>query len=249
LLLRETEKKPRYNIRERPLVIFHLEYFQMLRRQVTAVFGIARSTLYRWLHDIQDRSNDRGPAHNKTPAGIAALVWEIARVNIPWGRFRIAYQLAILGVFIAPSTVRRILQRPKPSAAVPQQVSKEEAPPKSAYRKIPAFYPNHVWSADLPTVRRWGLWQAFVFVVIDHYSRKVISVCPLEGPNAGWVCGALEDAFRQVGPPKHIISDQGSVFISAAFLKRSSRLGVSTGGLGRSASTAALPSPSASFLP
>ena len=118
--LRKLGKKPRYNIRERLLVIFHLEYFQIPRRQVTAVFRIARSTLYRWLHDIQDRSNDRGPAHNKTPVGIATLVWEVARVNIPWGRFRIAYQLAILGVFIAPSTVRRIIQRPKPSAAVPR---------------------------------------------------------------------------------------------------------------------------------
>lgn len=176
-------KKPRYDIRERLLVIFHLEYFQVPRRQVTAVFGIARSSLYRWLHDIQDRSDNRDPAHNITPADIAALVWEIAFANIPWGRFRIAHQLAILGIFIAPSTVRRILQRSKPKAAVPKQVPKREIPAISTYRQIPAFYPNHVWSIDLTTVLRWGLWHTNVLVTIDHRSRRVICVCPLEGPN------------------------------------------------------------------
>lgn len=51
--------KPRYTIRDRLAVIFHLKYFQVPRRQVTACFGVARSTLYRWLHDVQGRCSDR----------------------------------------------------------------------------------------------------------------------------------------------------------------------------------------------
>ena len=42
-------------------------------------------------------------------------------------------------------------------------------------------------------------------------------VSPLEGPNAGWVCGALERAIRAYGPPKHIITDQEGVFTGVAF--------------------------------
>ncbi|MFC1611810.1 transposase family protein [Myxococcota bacterium] len=63
---------------------------------------------------------------------------------------------------------------------------------------------------------RWGLWPIHVLVAIDHFSRKVVRVAPLEGPNAGWVCDALEVAFRTFGPPRHLISDHEAVFTGAA---------------------------------
>ena len=44
-----------------------------------------------------------------------------------------------------------------------------------------------------------------------------MAVVPLEGPNAGWISNALESAIEKYGPPKHIISDQGSVFIGDVF--------------------------------
>ena len=40
---------------------------------------------------------------------------------------------------------------------------------------------------------------------------------PLEGPNAGWIVEALEQLLRKHGAPKHIISDQASVFTGDAF--------------------------------
>ena len=39
----------------------------------------------------------------------------------------------------------------------------------------------------------------------------------LEGPNAGWINTALESAIEKYGPPKHISSDQGGVFIGGVF--------------------------------
>ena len=59
----------------------------------------------------------------------------------------------------------------------------------------------------------WGLWPINVCVVIDHFSRKVMSVTPLEGPNAGWINNALESAIEKHGAPKHIISDQARVVL------------------------------------
>ena len=93
------------------------------------------------------------------------------------------------------------------------------APAKTASsetRSIPAFYPNHIWSVDLTIVRRWGLWTTYVLVAIDHFSRKIVAVNPLDGPNAAWVCDAREKAFTAFGPPKHIITDQQSVFTGGA---------------------------------
>ena len=54
-------------------------------------------------------------------------------------------------------------------------------------------------------------------MAIDHFSRAVTTVVPLEGPNAGWVVQAMEEAFLQYGTPRHLISDQEGVFISDAF--------------------------------
>jgi transposase InsO family protein len=208
-------KTPRYTISERLHVIWFVEVFDIPRRKVTHHCGIARSTLYRWLRRIEDASPTLAPPGNKTPIEIAALVWEIARTNMQWGRVRIANQLGLLGIFIAASTVRNVMSRPIPP---PESVNAADKPTEQqAARPIPASYPNHVWSIDRTSVLRWGLWPIHILVAIDHFSRKVVTVCPLEGPNAGWVCDALEDAFRAFGPPRHIISDHEGVFIGAAF--------------------------------
>ncbi|MCP4752624.1 MAG: transposase family protein [Proteobacteria bacterium] len=74
-----------------------------------------------------------------------------------------------------------------------------------------------MWSVDLTEVYYWGLWKIYVLVAIDHFSRKVMAVTPLEGPTAGFAINALEATFDFFGAPKHLVSDQGSVFTSAAF--------------------------------
>ena len=117
-------------------------------------------------------------------------------------------------MFVAASTVRNVLLQPKPRTA-PAAAKAQDAP--ATPREIVARYPNHVWSVDRTRVLRWGLWPTWVLVAIDHFSRAVMVVVPLEGPNAGWVAGALEDAFAQHGAPRHLISDQEGVFVSDVF--------------------------------
>ena len=214
--VRKKGKKPRYEVRQRLLILWHMEAFQIPRRKVSRYFGIARSTLYRWLHQIEDQELGGTPA-NKTPTEIAELVWEITKANLSWGRIRVANQLKLLGIFLSASTVRNILQRAKPRNTPASPQSTEKTEDESEVRSIPAWYPNHVWSVDTTTVRCWGLWPLHVLMAIDHFSRKVVCVAPLEGPNAGWIIEALEQAIQKYGAPKHIISDQAPVFTGDAF--------------------------------
>ena len=210
-------KKPRYTLRERLFILWHIETFEIARRKVTEHLGVSRSTLYRWLHQIDDTSHTRIPT-NKTPLDIAIMIWEITGSNIDWGRVRIANQLALLNIFISASTVRNILNRPKPrKPGFPVMSAKTQK--KTEPRSIPAWYPNHVWSIDTTELFCWGLWPIQVCVVIDHFSRKVMTAVPLEGRNAGWVNNALECAIERHGSPKHIISDQGSVFTGDVFVE------------------------------
>ena len=211
--LKKGPDKERYSIKEKLFVIFQMQILAIPRRHVTKFFGVSRSTFYKWLHNINDSVPNRRPPANKTPARIAALVWNIARENPAFGKVKIAGCLTILHIFLSASTVRNILDRPKPPSGecitfIPDKKFLDAVDPKP----IPALFPNHIWSVDLCEVRRWGLYKTFVLLAIDHFSRKILTVQPLEGPNAAWTVQALEHAFRKFGPPKHIISDQGSVF-------------------------------------
>ena len=214
--IKKHQTKPRYTLRERLFILWHMETSQIPRRKVTQHLGVSRSTLYRWLHKIQDDDEQARIPANKTPNDIAALIWEITKANIDWGRFRISNQLALLNIFVSASAVRNILQRPVPDTG-PARVVKKDDREKDEPRQIPAWYPNHVWSIDMTEVRSWGLWPIHICIAIDHFSRKVVCVAPLEGPNAGWINNALESAIEEHGTPKHIISDQARVFTGDVF--------------------------------
>lgn len=125
--------------------------------------------------------------------------------------------MKLLDIFLAASTVRNILQRPKPKNSSPKTNSKQPVAMAKNGCRIQAWYPNHLWSIDLTEVYYWGLWKIYLLVAIDHFSRKVAAVIPLEGPSTGFTINALETAFERLGSPKHIVSDQGRVFTSAAF--------------------------------
>ncbi len=210
--------RKRYSPLQRLRILWHMEYYRIPRSRVKEHFLIAKSTLYRWLHAAErgDLGEKRAPAESprKTPAELARMIWDIFEENPCVGRHRIASILWLLGVFVAASTVRNVLLQPRPGNA-PAAAKVQEAP--AAPREIVARYPNHVWSVDRTRVLRWGLWPTWVLVVIDHFSRKVVACCPLEGPNAGWVVEAMEEAFVQHGAPQHLISDQEGVLNSDAF--------------------------------
>ena len=71
--LQKKHTHKRYTLREKLFILCYMETFQIARCRVTEHLGIARSTLYRWLHKIQEQQQPRIPI-NKTSAEIAALV-------------------------------------------------------------------------------------------------------------------------------------------------------------------------------
>ena len=212
-------RKP-YSPAERLHILWAIEYFGLSRRQIPKHFGVARSTVWRWLHRLQDGVGLCGKkcqvCVRRTSEELVRLVWEVHASNAEWGRRHIALVLGTLGIFLAASTVRNILLSPKPRPAGTPAAATAK-PEQEQPRQIVARYPNHVWSVDRTRVWRWRIWPTWVLVAIDHFSRKVIANCPLEGPNAGWVVEALEEAFLRHGAPKHLISDQEGVFTSEVF--------------------------------
>jgi len=214
------EERPRrpYPLMDRLRILWLMEYYQIPKRRVKDTFGVARSSVHRWLKAFQEgKQGGRRPAAepaNKTPREIAELIWGVFARNPMWGRHRIAMTLWALGVFVSATTVRDILLRPRPEASRPAPA---QATLPAKPREIIARHPNHVWSVDRTRVMRWGIWPTWVLVAIDHFSRAVMAVVPLEGPNPGWVVDALEQAFLRHGHPRHLITDQDSLFTGDAF--------------------------------
>jgi transposase InsO family protein len=147
------------------------------------------------------------------------------------GRRRIAAFLARAGLHIAPTTVRRILNRGSatepPAPAAPANPDQPLASAKP--RTVIAKYPNHVWGVDTTAVPTsmgfWTSWFPFslaqswpfcwwVAVVIDHWSRRSLGLAAFKTrPTADEVCIVLDEATRRAGRvPKHTVSDQGTEF-------------------------------------
>lgn len=173
---------------------WYMEYFDVPRCQITKRLGIAKSALYRWLKEFDSIIKDKREPVNKTPNELARLVWSIHKSNPDWGRHRISLQIALLGVFLSASTVRNILSRPYPPTNKKSNSEKTNEKQEET-NLIRAKHPNHVWSIDRTIVKRWGIWNTYVLVGIDHYSRKIVCCAPLEGPNAGWTIDVFESSI------------------------------------------------------
>jgi len=219
--LRQANVRLAYSLAERLRILWCVEYFRIPRRRIADHFGVARSTVWRWLRRLQDGVGLCGrkcqASVAKTSDALVRLVWEIASANPQWGRRRISLTLGSLGIFLAASTVRNLLlrSRPRPTGCLATATAPEIAQP--APRRIVARCPNHVWSVDRTRVMRWGILPTWVLAAIDHFSRRVVALCALEGPNAGWAIEVLESAFHRHQPPKHLITDQEAVFTCDAF--------------------------------
>ena len=98
---------------QRLQILWHMAYYRIPRCRVKEHFLIAKSTLYRWLHAVEEgnlgRRNADSESPRKTPGEIARIIWDIFEANPYVGRHRIANILWLLGVFVAASTVRNIL--------------------------------------------------------------------------------------------------------------------------------------------
>lgn len=95
-------------------------------------------------------------------------------------------------------------------------------------------YPNQVWASDLTYLRLPGGF-VYLVVILDLFSRKVLSWKLSNSMDPGFCVAALEEAIERYGEPAIFNTDQGSQFTSEAFisvLKRHS-IEISMDGKGR----------------
>jgi putative transposase len=102
-------------------------------------------------------------------------------------------------------------------------------------RGVTAEYPNHIWGTDITCVRLKGGWM-YLTVILDWYSRYVLSWAMSDQLTTDFVIKALEEALSKASP-QIINSDQGSQYTSKVWvesiLRQDSQIRISMDGRGR----------------
>ena len=226
------------SLRSKLLIIAFINIWKIPNRRISLYLNISRNSYQRYITQLYYDLTALTPK-SKRPVGITSitgqsivrLVWQIKEANPNYGRIRIAMIVWQNGAYIHPTTVDKILKRPKPHFG-PVKSHKEQADEKM--RSIPAYYPNHIWGIDLTEVYPFGLigkWLGFrpyyILGVEDYYSRKILWLSRHNGvPDSLWVIRQLKQVFKEYCKPKYIISDQGKQFIASDFISFLKRNGI-----------------------
>ena len=125
--------------------------------------------------------------------------------------------------------VRKIMHRIGLRAIYP---GKQLSRPKKGARKYPyllkdkaIWLPNQVWAADITYIKLEHS-SVYLVMIIDLYSRKILSWSISNTKDAQFCIAALEEAITRFGIPGIFNTDQGSQFPAEGFLEVLERYGI-----------------------
>ena len=141
----------------------------------------------------------------KLPPELRTLIRAMARDNPGWGEERIANELLLkLGIQISPRTVRKYMpKRPQGQPRGDQRWS--------------TFVANHakaIVACDFLTVVTATFKSLYVFVIIEHGTRKLLHIHVTDHPTAAWTQQQLREAIASDHGYRFLIHDRDCIFSS-----------------------------------
>jgi hypothetical protein len=142
----------------------------------------------------------------RIPADLQALIRQIARDNPTWGQERIANELRLkLGLRVSPRTVRKYM---------PKHLGRGPGPRVPSQRWA-TFVRNHaqaIAACDFCVAITATFRLLYVFVVIEHASRRLLHVNVTAHPTAEWTLQQLREAIPADHRYRFLIHDRDSIF-------------------------------------
>lgn len=170
-----------------------------------ALFVVQPKTIIRW-----QRAGWRlfwrwkcRPGRPRIPVELRALIRRMAQENAVWGEERIASELLVkLGIRVSPRTVRKYM--PKPPAGQPR-----------GDQRWSTFLKNHakaILACDFFIAVTATFRLLYVFVVIEHASRRLVRVDVTAHPSAEWTLQQLREVVGFDDTHRYLIHDRDSIF-------------------------------------
>jgi transposase InsO family protein len=143
------------------------------------------------------------PGRPRIPAELQALIRWIANENPSWGEERIANELLLkLGIRVSPRTVNKYLPR------------RPRGRPRSDLRWS-AFVRLHaqgIIACDFLVAVTATFRLLYVFVVIEHHSRRLIHCNVTAHPSASWTLQQLREAIGLEDRYEYLLHDRDRIF-------------------------------------
>jgi putative transposase len=223
---------PRLSPAERGSLVRHLARQSHVHPDGSA-HVYSRATLDRWVRAYREQGLDGLRPQPRADLGAVRrhpeLLEEAARLRQELPARSAAQISAILqarhGVRVAERTIRQHLQRRGLQRAV-------LAGPARVYGRFEADRPNELWIGDVlvgpfvPHPRQAGSQRAYLFVLVDDYSRLLVHArwFPEQTARAGQE--ALRAAIQRRGLPERLYVDNGAPYASAALSRTCAVLGI-----------------------
>jgi putative transposase len=146
------------------------------------------------------------PGRPPIPADLQVLIRRMARDNPTWGEERIANELLLkLGLRVSPPTVRKYL---------PTRLD------HGWHQHIPSqrwltFVRNHakaIVAGDFCVVVTATFKTLYVFVVMEHASRRILHINVTKHPTAHWAMQQLREAIPADHGSRFLIHDRDCIF-------------------------------------
>ena len=170
-----------------------------------ALFVVQPKTMIRW-HRAGWRLFWRWKCRSgrpRIPIELRTLIRRMARENPVWGEERIASELLVkLGIRVSPRTVRKYM--PKQPAGQPR-----------ADQRWSTFLKNHakaIVACDFFVAVTATFRLPYVFVVIEHGSRRLAHAEVTARPSAAWTLQQLREVVGFDHAHRYLIHDRDSIF-------------------------------------
>ena len=146
------------------------------------------------------------PGRPRIPAELQALIRQMARDNPTWGQERIANELLLkLGLQVSPRTVRKYM--PSHSVGGPGKWHPSQ--------RWSTFIRNHahgIVACNFCVAITATFRLLYVFVVIEHASRRLLHVNVTSNPTAQWTMQQFREAIPANHPYRIMIHDRDAIF-------------------------------------
>jgi putative transposase len=146
------------------------------------------------------------PGRPPIPPELQGLIRQMTCENPTWGQERIANELLLkLGLRVSPRTVRKYM----PKRLTPGPGTRVSSQPWSA------FVRNHaqaIVACDFCVAMTVAFRMLYVFVVIEHASRRLLHINVTTHPTAAWTLQQLREAIPSDHGYRFLIHDRDSIF-------------------------------------
>jgi transposase InsO family protein len=143
------------------------------------------------------------PGRPSIPVEVQALIRRMSNENPSWGEARIANELLLkLGIQVSPRTVNQYLP-PRPTRR-----------PRGDMRwsTFLRLHAQGIIACDFFLAVTVTLRQLYVFVVIEHRSRRVIHCKVTAHPTAAWTLQQLRESIGAQERYEYLLHDRDSIF-------------------------------------